>query len=1035
MNEPPPDEKEIENIIDIFILSSDEKVTLQLMEHLAQRDYRVTVFTSSDELNQTLYSGKPNLLICDSTTEVQEGFEVCRYIKADNDLWVIPVLLLTTASTLRDLLNTLDSNADNFIAQPYYLPYFLLLVEGMLATPVERQTPDQIKTQFKISHDEQTYVVAANRKKLLEYLLSAFEIAVNKSSELAQVNSELHALLESVKDLERSVTGHTNVIEVLNVTINQKEQKIAALVRVSEEQSRALAQKTEEIENLLREQDEDKTLIATRDETIRTIVRNQEEERAANRSKTDTFNRRISSLENESDTLKAHVNTLQNALNEETTRSTSQETALCTLTLNYEQQQSAFIAEKKRSESAEREIAAVVQAKSESEQDLTRIITDLNTTAKHQVAEVLRLKGETDALNQQISSLEDESDTLKAHVNTLQNSLNEETTRSTSQETALCTLTLNYEQQQSAFIAEKKRSESAEREIAAVMQAKSESEQDLTRIITDLNTTAKHQVAEVLRLKGETDALNQQVGKLQENFNASTAALENESGILNLQKERFEELLAEKEKTECQLQSVLQELTQAQDAVACGEQKRVTLASNLGEVIADKEKTEQTIKSLSAALDRAKSEIEFEREERRSIEETLERTTKERDNALEMLRHEYDTIQTDLDSNKMTLAERERDLEATIAIREALENDLDAIKVKNSALEEELTLASHYRSQSGQQSRTLSDELEQVKAALETERRLRRISEEKAKAATQQQEDLEQHLRSTHDEMERAKKDRDATLLRFKDELETTSHQITALEEQVSALERKRTDEAEEFRRERADAQKDNVQLAVQPEPHLPVPVEHVSQSLTVEIPPQFHVSPVSSKDLSFGEKSQDTPRVFSGVIQKVSELSVADDIFLEPSPGEKATGPSLPRDAADEHPVLETSPELSFDKPYGADDENEPSGLVEEAKPEREGEEEPEECGEEAGYEEQSDVSPDELPGQVPLGGFSFNRNQWMDLLKWAHHSGALSQDQRLKIVRMGRLIQKDRKLTKKQQDQIREIIAFVYAQGYRPQ
>jgi hypothetical protein len=56
------------------------------------------------------------------------------------------------------------------------------------------------------------------------------------------------------------------------------------------------------------------------------------------------------------------------------------------------------------------------------------------------------------------------------------------------------------------------------------------------------------------------------------------------------------------------------------------------------------------------------------------------------------------------------------------------------------------------------------------------------------------------------------------------------------------------------------------------------------------------------------------------------------------------------------------------------------------------------------------------------------------MDLLKWAHHSGALSQDQRLKIVRMGRLIQKDRKLTKKQQDQIREIIAFVYALGYRP-
>ncbi len=62
MNEPPPDEKEIENVIDIFILSSDEKVALQLMEHLAQRDYRVTVFTSSDELrtNPVFRKTKPS---------------------------------------------------------------------------------------------------------------------------------------------------------------------------------------------------------------------------------------------------------------------------------------------------------------------------------------------------------------------------------------------------------------------------------------------------------------------------------------------------------------------------------------------------------------------------------------------------------------------------------------------------------------------------------------------------------------------------------------------------------------------------------------------------------------------------------------------------------------------------------------------------------------------------------------------------------------------------------------------------------------
>jgi DNA-binding response OmpR family regulator len=925
MNEPPPDEKEIENIIDIFILSSDETVALQVMEHLAQRDYRVTVFTSSDELKQTLYSGKPNLLICDSTSEAQEGFDVCRFIKADNELWVIPVLLLTTASTLRDLLNTLDSNADNFIAQPYYLPYFLLLVEGMLATPVERQTPDQIKTQFKISHDDRTYVVAASRRKLLEYLLSAFEVSVNKSSELAQVTTELKALSEQVKDLERSVINHSNVIEVLNGTITQKEQKIAAFIRVSEEQSRTLAQKNEEIENLLLEQNEDKTLIATREETIRTMLRDQEDERVANRSKTETFTRRI-------------------------------------------------------------------------------------------------------------SALEDESVSLRATLETLHNALNEETTKSASQEKTLCALTLEYEQQKGAFETEKTRADSAEQEIVAVMQAKTESEQDLTRIISELNTTAKAQAAEMQCLKGEIDNLKLQLENVQENLAATTAALDNESGILKLQKERFEDLLSEKDKTDCQLQSVLQELAEVKDSVSSGEQKRISLASNLGEVIADKEKSEQAMKSLSASLERAKAEIEFERAERRAIEENLEKTTKERDTALEQLRHEYDTIQSDLDSNKMTLSERERDLEATIAIREALENDLNEIKTKNKALEEELSLASHYRTQSGQQSRTLSDELEQVKAALETERRLRRIAEEKAKSAAQQQENLEQNLRSTRDEMERAKKDREATFRRFKDDLETASHQISGLEEKISALEREKP-AADDIRRAGSDTQKEHVELAVQPAPHLPVIIEPVPQSLAVEPPSQPRPSPTSSKDVSSSELSKETPRVFSCVIQKVPDISGADDIFLEHPPEQKgggpATGPSTTSDAADEQGVL-ASPEPSTEKSSG-NDEDELSGLIDEAQPEQEDDEEPDEEGEKAEYEG-SDESTDEAEGQVPQGGFSFNRNQWMDLLKWAHHSGALSQDQRLKIVRMGRLIQKDRKLTKKQQDQIREIIAFVYALGYRP-
>jgi len=64
--------------------------------------------------------------------------------------------------------------------------------------------------------------------------------------------------------------------------------------------------------------------------------------------------------------------------------------------------------------------------------------------------------------------------------------------------------------------------------------------------------------------------------------------------------------------------------------------------------------------------------------------------------------------------------------------------------------------------------------------------------------------------------------------------------------------------------------------------------------------------------------------------------------------------------------------------------------------------------------------------------GTTALDRAQWLDLLKWSHHCDALTQDQRLQIVRMGRLIQKGRRLTKRQEEQVAEMIALVQRLGY---
>ena len=273
---------------------------------MEEKGYRVTLFSDSKTLLDTLREGKPNLLICDTTT-LGDGFEVCRRIKSDSDLWVIPVLIFTGASTLTDLLNVLDCNADNFLAFPSDLPYRLSLIETMLTTPVERQTPELIKTQFKINHEDQIYVVSASRRKILEFLLSSFEIAVNKSSEVSELKMEIQKLTDSAETLEESVTEHTCVIDLLNASIQQKDQKINALASESVEKERALNQKTEEIRKLADELDAGTVLAAEKDENIRTMIREKEETELSHRSETDALNQQVSGLLTQINTMKVEI--------------------------------------------------------------------------------------------------------------------------------------------------------------------------------------------------------------------------------------------------------------------------------------------------------------------------------------------------------------------------------------------------------------------------------------------------------------------------------------------------------------------------------------------------------------------------------------------------------------------------------------------------------------------------------------------------------------------------------------------------------
>ena len=976
MNNPLSDGNE--STIDIFVLSNSTTESAVQAGHLEQMGYRITLFTDSKQLLESLRTGKPNLLICDTVALQEDAYDLCRLIKADNDLWVVPVLIVTEASNLADLLHVLDCNADNFISYPYDPSYLTTLVEGMLSTPVERQTPEQIKTQFKIQHDEHVFVVTADCRKLLEFLLSSFEIAVNRSGDISRIQRENENLSGFLKQSEELTRDQARSIEILNGTLQQKEQMISTLVADVKDRDQQISENTEEIQQLKTELESDKSLRSTTEEQLRSLTREAEDLASRYTVETGDLKQQLSSMAENLASLKTEILAAKDSLAIETTQRADAEARLADTTVQKEQ--------------AEKSVRA---------------------------------------------------------------------------------LTLDCEQMRVSLAAEKNRAQSVEYEIKSLLQAKTESEQELMRIISELKDTAKQQAADISRQNKELDN-----GK---NYSIN---LEIQLANLKAEKERAETEMRASADTYVKNQGDLQAtLDRTRVSLEEQEHENESLKTSIREIQDARDKTTRDLQVLSDELSTLRTSLADERDQHRTAEENLKQELRERDALLQSLQGEHQSVQTDLDDHKSTLTRVSADLESAIATRSALESSLDTATARIRELESELHTASATGSQAGQQVRALTDELEHVKAELENNRRkrhgieeslageklekerissdLQNLSQErdslqsilaKEQQLRSESESEREHLRLLLTSAETEGKDQEnalsTTIRKLTSELESSQTLRRELEEQVALLAREKHLAEEKSSNLSAEIDQARTALADEWEDHMNaqerlVAAVNEKQQLEQSFQQSGDLGSDKSKKRALIVKGPDFPMDVGKRPQSLTAVPAAPAAPPSASPEPRITNVEDLFEEDDGHKDVEPGdmPSVSIihepsvdggDENKPADTDTEFSTTLSDSENEQDDPDDDEGTDGEIASEDGQSLSASGSGDGTPQG-IAFNRAQWFDLLKWAHHSGTLSQEQRMQIVRMGRLIQKGRKLTHKQEEQVKEMITLVQAQGYR--
>ncbi len=122
------------NVIDVLLVEDDEGdvlMTKEAFEYYKIRN-RLHVVSDGEQALQFLHRAgpyadapRPGLILLDVNLPRRSGLEVLAELKRDEDLLVIPVVMLTTSAAEEDVLCSYSLHANAFVTKPVDFEHFI----------------------------------------------------------------------------------------------------------------------------------------------------------------------------------------------------------------------------------------------------------------------------------------------------------------------------------------------------------------------------------------------------------------------------------------------------------------------------------------------------------------------------------------------------------------------------------------------------------------------------------------------------------------------------------------------------------------------------------------------------------------------------------------------------------------------------------------------------------------------------------------------------------------------------------------------
>ena len=116
----------------IFVVEDEKPILTLLTYNLEKEGYKVSSSSNGEEALSVIKEKKPDLVLLDWMLPDLSGIKICQYLKQDEKVKNIPIIMLTAKGEEEDKVKGLNTGAEDYMTKPFSFPELLARIKSLL---------------------------------------------------------------------------------------------------------------------------------------------------------------------------------------------------------------------------------------------------------------------------------------------------------------------------------------------------------------------------------------------------------------------------------------------------------------------------------------------------------------------------------------------------------------------------------------------------------------------------------------------------------------------------------------------------------------------------------------------------------------------------------------------------------------------------------------------------------------------------------------------------------------------------------------